>query len=884
MIEADDYFMSLKIKSIITCLFLLFLGSDELYSQKRNYSTTEISSDILRIDGVFNESVWDLVEWSGDFVQLEPYEKKPPSQQTRFKILYDNNNIYIAIRCFDSAPDSIVKRMSRRDDFDGDWVEVNIDSYHDLRTGFSFTMSAAGVKGDEAITNDGNWDSSWDPIWYGKVTIDELGWTVEMRIPLSQLRFGKQEEYIWGLQVNRFFFRKQERSSWQFISPNATGWVHNFGELYGIKNIKPQKQKDIVPYMLGRFERYKKEEGNPFADGRDIFGTIGVDGKIGITNDLTLDFSINPDFGQVEADPSEVNLTTFETFFMERRPFFIEGKNILSFGLTGGDGPLSNDNLFYSRRIGKPPGRSLDLEENEFADIPSNTTILGAFKLAGKTHKGWSIGILESITQREKAEIDFEGQRRITEVEPFTNYFAGRIQRDMNSSNTRIGGMLTATNRDLRNNELLNIMHSAAYSGGIDFNQQWKNKMYYLNFSTVFSHVQGSEKAIYKTQTSAPHFFQRTDASYLEADSSLKNITGWGGNIQFGKAGNGKWMYTTWITWRSPGFNVNDIGYVRRNDEIQQIIWFGFRQREPFSIFRNFNLNINQWYALTFGFEKRYLGGNFNAHWTFKNYWQMGGGISREGKSISTTTLRGGPSLLYDGNTFTWIYLNTDRRKKIQVFLNYQTGRRDYNTAFSNTFDIGMNVQFSDAFRFSIQPLYTKQKDDIVYVENVDYQGDKRYIRANIDQAQLYMIIRLNYNITPDFTIQYYGMPFISAGKYSTFKYITDSKAGDFKQRYIQYSENQLTLNDEIYEVDEDFNSTIDYTFDNPNFNIFDFNSNLVIRWEYNPGSTVYLIWSQNRNNSISDGNFSVKNDSKELFSIYPHDVFLIKLSYRFGL
>ncbi len=860
------------------------LGS--LNAQKQIYNTSRIISDPPVLDGIIDEDAWDIVEWSGDFTQITPYENRPPSQQTRFKILYDENNLYVAIRCFDSAPDSIEKRLSRRDGFEGDWAEINIDSYHDLRTAFSFTITAAGVKGDEAITNDNNWDSSWDPIWYVKTSIDALGWTAEMRIPLTQLRFGKQDEYVWGLQVNRRYFRKEERSSWQFISPNATGWVHHFGELRGIRNINPQRQKDLVPYIVGRFENYEKEEGNPFADGKDLFGTFGLDGKFGVTNDLTLDFTINPDFGQVEADPSEVNLTTFETKFSERRSFFIEGKNIIDFTMTGGDGPLSNDNLFYSRRIGKPPSFSPSLNDGEYAKIPENTTILGAFKLSGKTRKGWSVGFMESITREETAEIDNNGDRREEVVEPLANYFAGRIQKDMNNSNTRIGAMFTAANRDLSTPGLINTMHRAAYSGGIDFNHQWKDKTYYLNASAVYSHILGSEEAIYKTQTSAPHFFQRDDADYLEADSSRRYLNGFGGTIQYGRSGNSKWLYTTWITWRSPGLNLNDVGYLRRNDEIQQIIWVAFRQTEPFSIFRYLGINFNQWYGATFGLQTRYYGCNINGNMTLTNYWGLGGGISRDGKSISTETLRGGPSLVYDGYTNFWSYVNTDSRKKVTFHFNYSAGIRDFKTSVSHYFNLGIRVQLSDAFRFRIYPSFMKQYDRIAYVSNKDYPGGTRYVRGNIDQTQTDLTLRFNYNITPDFTIQYYGMPFISAGKYTDFKYINDPQADDFNRRYISYAESQIIYNeaDGAYEIDEASDGVTDYSFDDPNFNVFDFNSNLVVRWEYQPGSALYLVWSRNRNKYQSSGEFALWNDARELFTSYPYDVFLVKLSYRFGL
>jgi hypothetical protein len=870
---------------IISILFSLAVISG-IYSQKKIYTTARITTDPPHIDGIIDEEAWDAVEWDGDFIQRIPYEKNPPSQQTAFKIIYDDENLYVGIRCFDTSPDSIVKRMSRRDGFDGDWIEINIDSYHDLRTAFSFTVNAAGVKGDEAITNDINWDTSWDPIWYVKTGIDSLGWTAEMRIPLTQLRFSLQEEYIWGLQFTRRLYRKEEISNWQFISPNASGWVHNFGELHGIRNIRPQKQKDIVPYVVSRYEHYEKEEGNPFADGRDFIATAGIDGKIGVTNNLTLDFTVNPDFGQVEADPSEVNLTTFETKFKDKRPFFIEGSDILSYDFLPEGSHLSNDNLFYSRRIGRPPARELDLPDSAYEETIKSTTILGALKLTGKTRSGWSIGLLESFTQKEVAEVEEYGQRRKEEMEPFTNYFAARVQKEMNNSNTRLGAMVTAANRDLSDPELDTIMNRTAYTGGINFNHQWKDKTYYFDVMAGFSHLRGNEKAIYEIQTSAPHFFQRTDASHLKADSTLTSLNGFGGTIQYGRAGNSKLQYIALLTWRSPGFHLNDIGYLHNDDEIQEVAWIGYFQHEPFSIFRSLNLNIAQWYGLTFGGERRYIGGSFDAYCDFKNFWELGAGVARGGKFIQTEELRGGPSLLNDGDTQIASYLETDHRKKIRFSFNNIIYILDHNTAFGEYYSIGMTVQISDALNFSVAPTWQKSNNKIAYVDNVDYMEGQRYVRGNINRTQTSVVVRLNYNISPDFTVQYYGMPFIAAGKYCELKYISDSKADDINDRYVHYTEGQIELDgiNNIYNIDENNDGTIDYSFYNPDFNHFDFNSNLVIRWEYLPGSTLYLVWSQNRFDERTDGRFSLMNDIKELFRIYPYDIFLIKLSYRFAL
>ena len=554
----------LLMKKILLFLFIVLLTLRFAYAdsyERKIYVTGSINPHPPAIDGKLDDPIWDKVIWGGDFIQRSPNEGKEPSQATAFKILYDDSNIYVAVRAYDKEPEQIERRMSRRDDIEGDWIEIHLDSYFDHRTAFGFMVNAAGVKGDFVISNDGdNYDDTWDPIWYVETDTDELGWTAEMRIPLSQLRFGKKVNQIWGLQVERSLFRKQETSQWQLIPQKASGWVHMFGELHGIKGIKGQRQVELTPYTVGKTQRFKQEEGNPFATGSlsHLYG--GLDAKIGLTSDLTLDFTINPDFGQVEADPSVVNLTAFETYYTEKRPFFIEGKNILSFQIMGGDGDFSRDNLFYSRRIGRTPHYYPDTEEEEYLDMPKNTTILGAFKITGKTKSGLSIGLIDSIATKENVHISYLGQRRDEVVEPLTNYFGLRLQKDYDKGNTIFGGMITATNRSIKNEEL-NFLHDAAYTGGFDFIHQWKDKTYYFSLKTIFSHIKGSKEAILKTQESSVRYFQRPDTDHVSVNPDRTSLSGHGGTINFGKGGSAGFRFSTGVTWRSPGLELNDMGY-----------------------------------------------------------------------------------------------------------------------------------------------------------------------------------------------------------------------------------------------------------------------------------------------------------------------------------
>lgn len=854
--------------------------------EKRIYITRRVQGAAPVIDGRLNDAVWEIVEWSGGFIQRAPYYGQKPSQETQFKILYDAKNLYVGIRAFDTEPKKIDARMARRDKFAGDWVEINIDSYFDHRTAFSFTTTAAGVKGDEAVTDNGStWDPSWNPVWYTRTARDDQGWTAEMKIPFSQLRFGFKEKHTWGIQLNRRFFRKEERSCWQPIPQDAPGWVHLFGELRGIEGINAPHLVELYPYASGKYQTFAKEEGNPFATGSSLGLDGGLDGKIGLFSNMTLDFTVNPDFGQVEADPSEVNLTAFETYFPEKRPFFIEGKDILNFQVTGGDGDFSSDNLFYSRRIGRAPRYVPGTGDHEFMDFPENTKILAAAKLTGKTKKGLSFAIMESLTAKENAQIDFFGQRRYQTVEPFTNYFALRLQKDYRQGDTRVGGMFTAANRDI-NDTALDFLHRSAYSGGIDFYHSWKNKTYYFSVKTLFSHVRGSQRAILETQQASARYYQRPDAGHISVDPDRTSLTGHGGTISVGKEGSGHFLYSAGVTWRSPGLELNDMGYLRSADRIMQWIWVGNRYWKPFAIFHEIWINFNQYQSWDFGSTRLFSGGNINGSIQFKNYWQLGGGIERESRGISTTELRGGPSLITPSEWDQWFYISTDIRKKVRFSLEMSNEWSENNAERETELSGGITINPGNTLMLSVVPSFSRNKNQLQYVDTVDYHDGARYIFAQIDQKTFALTLRFDISITPDLTIQFYGQPFISAGKYTDFKKITQPRASSFNDRFHVYTGSEIEYDPgaEIYRFDENRDGKMDYQVDQPNFNFLQFRSNLVIRWEYKPGSTIFLVWSQGRTGSDTDGNFSFSNNWRDLFDLVPRNVFLIKFTHGFNL
>ncbi len=848
-------------------LFIPLLAQ-EITAEKRIYNTTRISGEAPKIDGLIDDEIWNAVEWSGDFTQREPSDGIAPSQETAFKILYDDDFLYILIRAYDTEPEKIVKRMSRRDGFDGDWVQVNIDSYFDKRTAFAFTASVSGVKGDAIVSNDGDrWDLTWDPIWYTKTSIDEEGWIAEMKIPFTQLRFSNHKEnQVWGFQLNRRYFRNEERSHWAYFSKDKSGWVRHFGELHGIKNIKPKRQAEITPYIVAKQENFDEEPDNPFRDeGVNRNLGVGLDGKIGITNDFTLDFTINPDFGQVEADPSEVNLTAFETYFQEKRPFFIEGREITSYQLSGGGNSFSLDNLFYSRRIGRSPQYYPELNDNDYENRPANTTILGALKLTGKTEDGLSVGIIESLAAEEKSEIyDSEtGNTRNVTVEPMTNYFVARVQKDLNDNNTIIGGMFTSTNRFIKDDHL-NYLNSDAYTGGVDFTQFFKDKKYYLTLKYAMSHIQGDTTAMIAQQESSRRYFQRPDNNYTTFDSLRTSLTGHAGTIQAGRQGSSKLRWMTWITYRSPQYETNDGGFLHHSDAIFQVFWAGYRFSEPFSIFRTMSINFDQWSGWDFGFNNNFYGTNLSLWMEFKNHWSLGGGTNLSGGNTSNTLLRGGPSIKTPGNYNYWVNVGSDGRKKLQVYGNTGTNFGFENSSKSSWYGIDLVYRPFDALRISLMPDYSVSNRELQYVTTEEYNGEDRYVFAQIDQITTDLTVRIDYTITPELTIQYYGSPFITAVDYSDPKYITNPNADNFEDRYST----DMSFTSEDYVNDYDFNFR-------------QFRSNLVARWEYRPGSLIYLVWTQSKTGDVATGDFSFVDDFDALFNIHPYNVFLVKLSFR---
>jgi len=842
----------------------------------RVYTTERLSTKRPMIDGVLNDDCWKTGVWAGDFVQWFPTEGAKPSQPTFVKILYDDKSIYVAIRAVDREPKKISRKASRRDEFTGEMTGITFDSYHDHRTGFEFDMTAGRQKVDLMLNNSGFGDINWNAVWYGKVAFEDSAWTQELEIPLSQLRYSNLYEQIWGLHVWRFIDRFQEESDWEQQSFTGPGMLYQFGELHGIKGLKKSQRFELMPYFLSKLKTFKIEPGNPFANkGHRFLGNIGLDAKIGIGSNFTVDMTVNPDFGQVESDPSAMNLTAFETFYEEKRPYFLEGKNIFNFD-------LDDASVFYSRRIGHSPSYQPLLKDQEYIKKQDNTTIFSAVKLSGKTSKGLSIGVLQSITANEKATINSPSGNRKVSVEPFSSYAVARIQQDFNQSNTIFGGIFTSTNRFL-NNPNHNFLNKGAYTGGLDLLHYWKDKKYFLETKVVGSDIQGEMEAIRGLQLSSARYYNRPDAAHLNYDSTLTSLSGYGGMIKIGKGSKGLWKYSTEVGWRSPGFDLNDIGYLQTADLIRQKNMLSYFINKPVSIFRTYSFGIEQ--ANNWDFSGEYLASDatLNMMAEFKNKWGISNRLQYKNEALDIRNLRGGNAMVVPSNWTETFTLRTDQSKKLSMNFSTTASISGEHSSNFNFYTAGLSTRPANTLTLSMNIDYSTKVDNLQYVDTKIYNSTVRYILGQLNQETLGLTFRIDYNITPETSIQYYGSPFATLGQYKNFKVITNARDYAYNHRF-RIIQNPVLVNSDQYLVDENNDNLVDYSFKKPDFNFNQFHSNLVFRWEYRPGSQIFLVWSNERTDWLNPGNEPLRSAPTRLSNATPNNIFLMKFNYWFSI
>ena len=802
------------------------------------------------IDGLPNDAVWKLAPTVTGFREFDPIEDGDARFRTEFKVAYDSHNIYVFIRAFDPDPSLIRTTLARRDVRPpSDQLKVMIDSYHDGRTGFEFAVSPGGVKRDYAMYNDTQEDGSWDGVWDVATTIDSLGWTAEFAIPMSQLGFNNAATHTIGFGIWRDIDRFKERVSWPVfrISRNAT--VSQLGTVTGIEDVGPDHPVELVPYVVTK--NVSTADGASFGRAQRV--SAGADLKVGVTPGLRLTAAVNPDFGQVEADPSVLNLSAFETFFAEQRPFFVEGQGRYAFSLNCSEVNCNSEGLFYSRRVGRAP-QLLGLYGD--ASSPTATTILGAAKLSGRIGKSFSVGVLDAVTDRAAGSLD-------RTIEPTTNYGVARIQREFRGGASNIGLIATSVDR-ATDSWTQDALRRTATVGGLDFSHKFLSNNYQVSGSYTASTVTGTAAAITQTQMNAVHYYQRPDGN-LHVDSARTSLSGDAEEFLVGKYGGGITRFETSFERQSAGYEINDVGYLQRADHQAWNNWGALNFLSPTKLYNSLRINGDFWnYWTTDGLSLEHAV-NTNAHMVLHSNWAVSGGITLGalGSTYCDRCARGGPAVRNSPYVAPWIAIAGDDRRRVAPSLGVRALRSDSGNSSSLSVEPSIAVQATSQLLFSLDVAGTHNINDTQWIGNFrdTVTTATHYAFARLKQTTLSTSLRATYIATPALSIQFYAQPFVSDGTYSNPRELSSTpRAADFARRYQAYAAPASSVE---------------------GFSDREFKSNTVVRWEYRPGSTLYLVWTQGR--ELYDNQPDTRGWAQtypDLLRIRPDNTFLVKLSY----
>lgn len=883
--------MDKKFLFLVLLLIPFVLMAQDSKSLKQKTVQAIRAKEPITIDGILNEKIWQEKGYS-DFVQSDPIDGAEPTERTIVWIAYDEEALYVAACLYDSKPQLITSRLGRRDDFlESDWLIFAVDPYYDRRTGFQFAVNPAGSIVDWYLYNDEWDDSTWDGVWEWKTQINKEGWTVEIKIPFNQLRFPKKNEYIWGVNFRRIIKRKNEKVGFVWVPKEDSGYVSRFAKLEGINEISPGRHIEFFPYFVGHAQFSPEEEGNPFETGKKYLGNAGFDLKVGLKSNLTLDVTVNPDFGQVEVDPAVINLSAFETYYAEKRPFFIEGSSIFNNFGEGGATSMFNINwsyptFFYSRRIGRAPQG--DVSHDGFVNFPNRTSILGAFKLTGKVGKGWNIGAISALTAKEYAEIDSEGERFDEEVEPFSYYGVLRALKEFKEGRHGLGFITTSVIRDLRNENLKDILNRNAFSLAVD---GWtffdENKVWVLNGWFGKTQVKGSQSAILNLQKSSLHYFQRPDAPQVELNEEATVLNGWGMRLMLNKQ-KGRFMFNSAVGALSPGFDPNDIGFQYGiSDIVNAHLIFGYNWPHPGKVFRKIYIFGGPFRNYDFGGNKTWDGYLAIIQGQFLNYWGFNTLFAYNPQTTSNRLTRGGPLAIIPAGYQIDLGIDSDSRKSVVMSISTSLYRRPTEGhSWSGSFNLRWKPRSNISFSFG--PECYIRRAELQWVTDVEdalmtETFGTRYIFGRISQITLSSVIRLNWTFTPKLSLQLYLQPLLSVGEYDKFKELARPKS--FEYNIFGEGNSTITYSEEEYTVDPDGQGPAStFSFDNPDFNVKSLRGTMVLRWEYSPGSILYFVWTQNRSDYTHPGDFSLWRDLGDLLTAPGDNIFLIKISYRWNM
>lgn len=819
-------------------------------------TAVRVSSGAIQVDGDLREPLWADIAPLTDFVQKEPVEGAAPTDRLEIRIAYDDDALYVATRVASKDPSQIQAPVSRRDNIhQAEHIWISLDTYRDRRTAYSFAVTASGVRGDRYHPSDSenDVDASFDPVWQAAARIDSAGWTAELRIPFSQLRFNAANDQVWGLNLNLWSPARNESVFWIPVPKNESGWSSWMGTLAGIRGIQPSRRLELMPYVASNSTvNDNRDPRDPFDDGRNVAARVGGDLKMGVGPNVTLEATVNPDFGQVEADPAEVNLSAFETFFSEKRPFFIEGSQILR---------GSGANYFYSRRIGaRPRGRAT----GDFVDYPEASTIYGAAKLTGQLARRTSVGALAAVTGREFArQYDLVANRFTdTLVAPTTVYAVGRVSQQFGTNNSTAGAILTGVHRNLpTGSPLSSILNENAVTGGGDFTLRFKRNTYRLSGYAGFSHVVGDSLQIANLQRSSARYFQRPDAESYHFDGSRTSLTGYTTGLDFSKNTGKHWLYGFGGEATSPGFELNDIGRLSTADGVLGYAYVTYRETVPSRFYQSYYVRFDTFEERNYDMDPQFHFLQADAGLTFRNFWNLSFITWRDFRGIDSRLTRGGPNMGTPFSDVGIVSLSNASSAKTRWQGRVYYGKTELGD-ITNRLSGFIAFKPGPQWDLSLSPNFLRAQTARQYFTTRDDGGQqtfgRRYVFAFLDQSVFTSVVRLNYALTPDLTLEMYGEPFAISGRFDRFGELPHPRAralrlyGSDGTTATRNPDGSVTVTDNVITTG---GSATQFTLPFSDFNVRSWRSNLVLRWEYRPGSTLYVVWQQNRQGEVADGN-----------------------------
>lgn len=887
----------------------------------RGVSAYPLDGEAVRIDGRLDEGVWALAEPATDFVQLLPQPGDPSSERTEVHVLYDRSALYVGVRAYVRDPATLVRRLVRRDRFGdaSDRIFIEVGSPADGRTAFSFGVNLAGVQQDVVLYDDQNGgDNTWDAVWDSEVGQfagdDGAGYVVEVRIPFSQLRYDADAATPWQIQFQRDIAATGETSYWAPIPPDSDGYVSRFGRLDGLTDLRPPRRVEVVPYAATRLSRVPGDLSDPFYAENDVSPAIGFDTRIGLTSGLTLTATVNPDFGQVEQDPADVNLTDFETQFAERRPFFVEGIDAFSFGYTRAAAYVTDrPDYFYSRRIGRSPTAFRRLYPDEpfaYLDSPQQTTILGAGKVSGQVG-AWTVGVLDALTSSERAAyVTADGAEASLPVEPLSNYAVVRARRAWNGGRSGFGLFGSSVVRAAGDDAFRSVVASDATVGGVDAEHTFAGRQWSVSGVLSGSAVRGGEGAIRSLQRSSRRYYQRTDADYLDLDPAQTALAGYRAEATLARVGGGRhWRGAVTLSATSPGFETNDLGFQRRADWAGVDWRINYNEAQPGADWlQRFQAYLYGGQYVNYGGDLVYNRFNLGSYARFSNLWSANAVVSVRPEYVNDRLTRGGPLALRPADYSASVSISTNPARSVSAGLSVAR-RNEFAHDYAGVgrewawqIRPSVTARVSDALSLSFEPQWVSSFDTDQYLfADADPNapegfGDRRYLFSDVRTEAIFAAARVDWAFSPDVTFQLYAGPYVDSRRFSGFRQLASRESFDF----VRFGETEGTSLEAFrYVSDEDVEPSAfedaDYyvltdaggetvSLWNQDFTYLSLRGNAMLRWQWRPGSELFVVWQQTRDDFGVLRGLDVLNDVGDVFGGEVQNVFQLKATYWFGL